>query len=110
MSMIRLNRRCFIFLFLILVILSYPGISFARQKATVEVKGVSCPFCAFGLEKKLKQLPGAEKVTIKINEAKAEIEVADGKEITRGQIEQAVKEAGFTPGKIEIKEEKEKVP
>ncbi len=108
--MIRLNKRSVIFIFFILAVIFCPMESFAGQKVIVEVAGVSCPFCAFGLEKKLKQLPGAERVTIKINEAKAEIEVADGKEITRGQIEQAVKEAGFTPGKIEIKEEKERAP
>ena len=103
-------RKYVIFSFVILFFLFSPMASYAKQRIMVEVAGVSCPFCAFGLEKKLKQLPGAEKVVIKINEAKAEIEVADGKEITRGQIEQAVKEAGFTPGKIEIKEEKERAP
>lgn len=108
--MIQSNKWYVIFLVLIFAIFFHPMISFAKQKVSVEVAGLSCPFCAFGLEKKLKQLPGVEKVVIKINEAKAEIEVADGKKITRGQIEQAVKEAGFTPGKIEIKEEKEGAP
>ncbi|HLF85807.1 MAG TPA: heavy-metal-associated domain-containing protein [Nitrospiria bacterium] len=102
--------RYTIFPFVILAILFSPMASYAKQRVIVEVAGVSCPFCAFGLEKKLNQLPGAERVTIKINEAKAEIEVGDGKEITREQIEQAVKESGFTPGKIDIKEEKERAP
>lgn len=32
-------------------------------------------------------LPGAEKVTIKVNEGKAEIDVAEGKKIAKDQVE-----------------------
>ena len=106
--MTRMIKNSIIFSLLIMGMLFLPMMGYTQQKATVEVAGVSCPFCAFGLEKKLKQLPGVEKVTIKIHEGKADIEVAKGQKVTQEQIEQAVKEAGFTPGKIEFQGEKEK--
>lgn len=108
--MIQSNKWYIIFLVLIFAIFFHPMISFAKQKVSVEVAGLSCPFCAFGLEKKLKNIHGAEKVTIKINEGKAEIDLAEGKRITKEEVEQAVKDSGFTPGKIVIYEDKEGSP
>lgn len=103
-------KGIFVFSLLILAFLSYPVVGYTRERVIVEVAGLSCPFCAFGLEKKLKQIPGAEKVTIKVSEGKAEVEVAEGKKVTKEQVSQAVKESGFTPGKIEIQEEREGTP
>jgi len=105
-----MSKQRAVFVLLILATLLSPLAGWANEKITVEVSGLSCPFCAFGLEKKLKQLPGAEKVTIKINEGKAEIDVAEGKKIAKDQVEQAVKEAGFTPGSVRIQEEKGGAP
>lgn len=100
-----MSKQRALYVFLTLAMFLSPLVGWANEKITVEVSGLSCPFCAFGLEKKLKQLPGAEKVTIKVNEGKAEIDVAEGKKITREQVEQAVREAGFTPGKVSTQEE-----
>ncbi len=91
---------------LIMASLLFPMVSWAGERATVEVSGLSCPFCGFGLEKKLKHIPGVEKVTLKIHDGVAEIEAAEGKTVTKEEIVQAVKEAGFTPGKVEIQEDK----
>lgn len=99
-----------VFVFLILATLLSPLVGWAKETIVLEVKGLSCPFCAFGLEKKLRQLPGAEKVTIKVNEGKAEIDVAEGKKIAKDQVEQAVKEAGFTPGSVKIYEDEGGAP
>ena len=87
---------------LLAVLAALPGAGWAGERIVVDVAGVSCPFCAFGLEKKLQALPGVEKVSIKVNEGTAEIEVAEGHQVTKEQIQQAVKDAGFTPGEIRI--------
>lgn len=108
--MATLKPKQMIFVLLIMAILLPPVVGWAKEKVTVEVSGLSCPFCAFGLEKKLKQLPGAEKVTIQVDEGKAEIGVAEGKKITKEQVEQAVKDAGFTPGKVTIEGDKGGAP
>ncbi len=87
---------------LLAVLAAVPGAGWAQERIVVDVAGVSCPFCAFGLEKKLQALPGVEKVTIKVNEGVVEIEVAEGHQVTKEQIQQAVKDAGFTPGEVRI--------
>ncbi len=103
-------KRRNVFIVLMIAMLFSSSVGWAKEGITVEVKGLSCPFCTFGLEKKLKQLPGAEKVTIRVNEGKAEIDLAEGKKITKEQVEQAVKESGFTPGHVTIQEDQGGAP
>jgi mercuric ion binding protein len=68
----------------------------------VRVDGLSCPFCAYGLEKKLKSIDGVEKLEIKINDGLAILTYKDGAKIDKDVITKKVKEAGFTPGEITI--------
>ncbi len=72
------------------------------QKVTLRVDGLACPFCAYGLEKKLKRIKGLEKLDIKINDGVALLYYKEGAEIDEKVIDKKVKEAGFTPGKITI--------
>ena len=67
---------------------------------TIRVDGLSCPFCAYGLEKKLKRLEGTEHVRIDIDSGVAEITVAEGKAIAEEDLNKAVVDAGFTPREI----------
>ena len=67
---------------------------------SIRVDGLSCPFCAYGLEKKLNKLEGTEKVRIDIEHGVAEITVAEGKTIEESRLRQAVLDAGFTPRAI----------
>ena len=73
----------------------------------VQVDGLSCPFCSYGLEKKLKNLDGVEKVEIHMRQGKAEMKVRPRVTISDESIKQAVEEAGFTPGTIERTESKD---
>ena len=76
---------------------------FAEQKqVSVRVDGLSCPFCAYGLEKKLKSIDGVEKLVIKVNDGLAILTYKDGAKIDKDVIAKKVKEAGFTPGEITI--------
>ncbi|KMP11145.1 hypothetical protein UZ36_05420 [Candidatus Nitromaritima sp. SCGC AAA799-C22] len=67
----------------------------------VQVDGLSCPFCSYGLEKKLKKLNGVEQVEIHMRQGKAEMKVKPGITISDEAIKQAVDDAGFTLGIIE---------
>lgn len=71
-------------------------------KVLIQVDGLSCPFCAFGLEKKLKKLSGVETVTIKVDEAIAEVVFVSGAVIDQNKIREAVEAGGFTPREIRI--------
>ncbi|MBI3994805.1 MAG: heavy-metal-associated domain-containing protein [Nitrospirae bacterium] len=68
----------------------------------VQVDGLSCPFCAFGLEKKLSKLPGAQSVAIKVDQGVAELTFAPGSRIDEDRIREAVRAGGFTPREIRI--------
>ena len=72
----------------------------SSTQITIQVDGLTCPFCAYGLEKKLKKLEGAEKVRIDIDQGVAEVTVTEGKTIQEGDLKKAVLDAGFTPKEI----------
>ena len=71
-------------------------------QAVVTVEGMSCPFCAFGVEKKLKQVDGTDEVTVNMKDGTATLVAADGKSLDIDQINKAVKASGFTPGLLRI--------
>jgi mercuric ion binding protein len=66
----------------------------------VQVDGLSCPFCAYGLEKKLKNMDGVTKIEIDVENAFALLTIEKGKTVTDEVIRQKVKDAGFTAREI----------
>ncbi len=70
----------------------------------VEVKGLACPFCAYGLEKKLKDLDGVETIKIDVEEGFAYLTVLKSKKPTKETLEKIVTDAGFTPSSIVFSE------
>lgn len=73
----------------------------------VNVDGLSCPFCAYGLEKKLKKMEGVTKIEIDVPNAFALLTIADGKSVSEELIRDRVKDAGFTAREItEVSNEK----
>jgi mercuric ion binding protein len=73
---------------------------FKGEKVAVSVDGLSCPFCAYGLEKKLKSLDGVGKIDIKVNDGMVFLYLKEGPEITEAVLRKKVEEAGFTPRDI----------
>ena len=69
---------------------------------TVAVDGMSCPFCAFGVEKRLKKVKGVDSVAVDLKSGSATLTVLKGKTIHVDQVPAAVKAAGFTPGEIQV--------
>ena len=62
-------------------------------KVQVEVDGLSCPFCAYGLEKKLKDLDGVSDIEIDVENAFALLTVEEGKVLDEEAIRKKVKDA-----------------
>lgn len=71
-------------------------------KVKVEVDGLSCPFCAYGLEKKLKDLQGVTDIKIDVENAFALLTVKEGATLDEETIRKKVKDAGFTARTIKI--------
>jgi len=76
-----------------------------QQKVTLRVDGLACPFCAYGMEKKLKRIDNLEKLDIKINDGLVILYFKAGAKIDKGLISKKVKDAGFTPKEITIEGE-----
>jgi len=67
-----------------------------NQKASIQVDGLSCPFCAYGLEKNLKKVNGIESVDIDMKTGKATVIIKSDRQVDDQALRQAVKKAGFT--------------
>ena len=70
----------------------------------IVVDGLSCPFCAYGLEKKLKKVSGSENVLIAVTEGEATMSVPKHQKPTKDKLRKIVKDAGFTPREISFSE------
>jgi len=79
---------------------SAPALS-AVDHYEVRVDGLACPFCAYGLEKKLKKLPGASNVHIDLDAGRATFDVA-GSVLMPEPVRSAVRDAGFTPREFTV--------
>ncbi len=71
------------------------------EQATLRVDGLACPFCAYGVEKKLKQIPGHRSLEVLINEGKIIVGWRVDRPLDIDALYGAVKDAGFTLRTIE---------
>jgi len=62
---------------------------------TLRVDGMACPFCAFGIEKKLLDVPGVLDVEVYLDEGRIALAFESGSKATVDDLEQAVRKAGF---------------
>jgi copper chaperone CopZ len=62
----------------------------------LQVDGLACPFCAYGIEKKLTALDGVEKVETHIREGAVIVTMEDGASLDEATAKRAVEAAGFT--------------
>ena len=67
----------------------------------MEVNGMACPYCAYGMENELKKVSGVDDVKIQLKEGMAYISTLKKQEPLKENLALIVKNAGFTPGKIE---------
>ena len=96
-------KRILSLLLSVIIVSAVPVESPAQiEEATVKVDGLSCPFCAYGLEKKLKKVEGVEKLEIKVDQGVAKLTVKEKKNLSIEDVKKAVVDGGFTPRDIAI--------
>ena len=71
-------------------------------EVSVQVDGLSCPFCAYGLEKRLRKVENVAKLEIQVNEGRAVIKPEPGTSLDLAELEQAVRDGGFTPRELSL--------
>jgi mercuric ion binding protein len=62
---------------------------------TVGVDGLTCPFCAYGIEKKMLEIDGVASVAVQLDAGAVELWFNEGATISEERIREAVGEAGF---------------
>jgi len=67
----------------------------------MEVNGMVCTNCAFGMEKELKKVLGVKSVKVQLKEGLAYISTLKKQKPLKESLALIISNAGFTPGKIE---------
>lgn len=69
----------------------------AMDSFEVQVDGLGCPFCAYGLEKKFKEFKGIKKVKIEIETGDFSFQYPSEKALSLDAVLKQVEKAGYSP-------------
>ncbi len=78
-----------------------PSEVLAGASIRLKVDGMVCPFCAYGLEKRLEAIASIDAVLIRISDGLVQIRTKEDQELTDEALTDAVKKSGFTLTEIE---------
>lgn len=78
-----------------------PGEVLEGASIRLAVNGMVCPFCAYGLEQRLKDLAGVDEVLVQVSDGLVQIRTMEGRELTDEALTDTVKKAGFSLTAIE---------
>ncbi len=70
-------------------------------EVVVEVGGLTCPFCAYGLEKKFVEAAPVDSVEVGLEEGEVRLWLKPDREMTDAEVRGVVRDAGFTPGEVQ---------
>ncbi len=62
----------------------------------IRVDGLACPYCAYGIEKKLNKLDGVKFLDMDLEKGVVTVRASDGVTLSDEQMTQLFKDAGFT--------------
>ncbi len=62
----------------------------------MRVDGLACPFCAYGIEKKLKAIEGVSNIKVDLNKGLVSVDMAEGKTLSEEQMKKLFDDSGFT--------------
>ncbi len=78
-----------------------PSAVLAGASVRLKVDGMVCPFCAYGLQKRLEELASIDAVLIRISDGLVQIRTKEGQELTDETLTDAVRKSGFSLREIE---------
>ena len=83
--------------FLMLAALAFSVAALAADKHYVlGVDGLACPFCAYGIEKRLNKVDGVTGVEVDVGKSTVRVTLQEGRTFSEERARQAVEQAGFT--------------
>lgn len=95
-----LSKTSVMVIITIIIFFSANNIFAEIERVEIGVEGLSCPFCVWGLEKKLKEVKSIDKINVHLKQAKAEISLKPNTPLNIASLKKTVKEAGFSVGYI----------
>lgn len=82
---------------IVLTLALFASSALAAQIAyQLRVDGLSCPFCAYGIEKKLRAVNGAQRVEVDIASGSVSVTMAEDATLDEASAKKAVRDAGFS--------------
>ncbi len=85
-----------------LLLSSVPVLATPQEVLEIEVAGMTCPFCVYGVEKNLSKLPGVDKVQVSLKSNKARVVMKATHSPDETRIREMILDAGFTPGESKL--------
>jgi len=79
----------------LIILLTPLGAIAAPLAYALEVDGLACPFCAYGIEKKLSSIEGVENIEVDIKKGQVIVTMEDGAMLSENIAREKVKKAGF---------------
>lgn len=68
----------------------------ANAVYALRVDGLACPFCAFGIEKRLTAVRGVDKIEIELKSGTVRVTMKEGATLDEATARKAVEDAGFS--------------
>lgn len=84
-----------IILFVFSTLLMSPAFA-AGTHYEMRVDGLACPFCAYGIEKKLKAIEGTSEISVDLDKGLVKVNTTETTELTEEQMTKLFNDSGFT--------------
>ncbi len=82
---------------MILLVLTWSVAALAAgTQYQMRVDGLACPYCAYGIEKKLNAIDGVDKIDIDLENGLVIVDVTDGVKLSDEKMTELFNDAGFT--------------
>lgn len=90
-----------------LILVAHCSLLIAEVKAEekvylITIEGMHCKSCIYSVTKSLKKLKQVRDVEVRLKEGVAIVVLKDGKDVTAEELEEAVKDSGYKPGKVDV--------
>ncbi len=72
-------------------------------EVTISVEGLACPFCAYGIEKKLKRVEGVRSIDIEMERGIVVLVAEKNRSVDIGGVPGAVRDSGFSLGRMKVR-------
>lgn len=83
-------------------LMSFQGALAEINRVEMQVNGMTCPFCVYGIEKKIEALEEVEDASANLKTGIVDIKLKKDEPIDIERLNKAVRKSGFTPGEIKI--------